>query len=293
MEYIRHDQWLTITIKQDYANQSVASFLQAFHIGRKAAAYWLDGRIMRRGLRLQPADVLQANDRLDIKAFEDQDVDYRPDGQPAQLVYRDDIIAVFNKPAGLIIYPDTTDGCGTLANMVAAYYLSHNIKAAVRPLHRLDQATSGLVVYSLSPFFQPLLDSMMAEKKIHRYYYALAVGEMKGSGRISAPIGKDRHDAKKRRVSPTGQSAVTEYQVIRSGKSTSLLKCTLLTGRTHQIRVHLAYIHHPVVNDPLYGSGIGPLGLQAYRLDLVSPLTGRPVSVEIPNILEEKGNQPE
>jgi len=281
MEYKRDGQWLTATVGQQWDGRKVGDLLTDWRIG-KIRSYWLAGRILADDRPARAETRLAEGMRLSIAAFEPSPLDFAAGPQPAPCAYIDDIMAVFVKPRGMIIYPADKAGQGTLANMVAAYYVAHGIQAAVRPIQRLDRETGGLVIFALSPFFQPLLDDMLANRLIHRHYYALVEGVLTKDGLIDAPIGRDRHDAHRQRVSPTGQPAVTRYHVLERRGSRTLVDCQLQTGRTHQIRVHMAHIGHPVVNDPLYGHGQGVMALQAYMMAMTHPLTGQPLTVEIP-----------
>lgn len=282
MQYQKAGEWLKIEMEKEDSGKPGAELFRHFHIATNNRSFWQDHRITNEdGSPFNPAAPLHQKDIVLVKAFEKQQPDYQPADKPAELVYQDDIIAVFNKPAGMIVYPETHQGTGTMANMVARYYLDHHIMTTVRPLHRLDADTSGLIVYSLSPFFQSLLDEMMALHQFNRQYYATVQGRIDKAGVIKTPIGRDRHDARKMRVSNTGRPAETRYEPIASSLTCSTVRCILKTGRTHQIRVHMASIGHPVINDKLYGQGNGPLQLQAYHVDWISPLTHQPVKVEI------------
>lgn len=231
----------------------------------------------------------QKNDVIRIHAFPYQEIDFKPDKLPLKVVYEDDLLLIVDKPAGMLVHPDSKEGTGTLANAVAYYYEQHGEGIAVRPLHRLDVETSGLVIFSKSPLLQPHFDALLQQKKIQRTYYAFVDGYYRKGQKFSVelPIGKDRHDARKRRVSNTGKWAKTNVECINSSRSAncSLVRCTLESGRTHQIRVHLLANRHPIISDPLYGNRIefvNRMALQAYSVDIDSILYPDGLYVEIP-----------
>ena len=282
MKQKRFKEWLLLLIDEEYHLKTIEEFLSDFC--HRDVAYWCDGRILLNQHPVSGKTLLQKGDTLQVLAFPNEEVDYPSDAAMPEVEYEDDFVLVVNKPKGMIIYPSKKDGDGTLANLVAHYYREKDIHTTVRPLHRLDLDTTGLVLFSKSPFLQPKLDQMMRKKEIVREYYAFVEGRVEKDGTINRPIGKDRHDAKKMRVSKTGKEAITHFEVVRYQKKFTLLKCKLDTGRTHQIRVHLSSIGHPIVNDVLYGEKYDklPFGLQAFRLTWENPITHKKQIVEIP-----------
>lgn len=207
-----------------------------------------------------------------------------------EVVYEDEFILVANKPKDLLVHSDGGEEI-TLTDMVKGYFHDRNYCSAI-PLHRLDRETTGLVVFSKSIIFQPLFDKMMEEKKIRRNYLAFVSGcfENRQSIVIDKPIGKDRHNPNKRVIYKGGQSAITKVKCLKAYKNHSILRCTLDTGRTHQIRVHLASIGYPILNDELYGkrsSLIKRMGLIADELSLYHPIKEEMINLEtdLPNDL--------
>jgi 23S rRNA pseudouridine1911/1915/1917 synthase len=187
------------------------------------------------------------------------------------------------------VHPVERHGTGSLANAVAAYYASTGQAVAVRHIHRLDADTTGPVLYAKNALAQISLDAAMREKRIARVYLAVVHGvPARGRGTIDAPIGRDRHHAGRRRVSPTGEPAVTHYETVRAWPehNTALLRLRLETGRTHQIRVHLSHIGHPLVGDTLYGGRPSPRirrqALHGESLAFPHPWTRETVRVEAP-----------
>ena len=169
----------------------------------------------------------------------------------SNIIYIDDLLLIVNKPINMIVHSDGND-TQTLDHAIKAYYEKTSQHIPVRHIHRLDRDTSGCILYCKSSYLQPYFDHMMSTKQIRRTYLALVDGKIEKKQTINANIGKDRH-ANKYRVSPSGQSAITHIKPIKYQKKKTLVECTLDTGRTHQIRVHLSSINHPLIGDELYG----------------------------------------
>ena len=194
-----------------------------------------------------------------------------------EIVYEDEILMVVNKPSGMLVHSDGNHNKITVVDILESYFKRNNILGSVNPIHRLDEETQGLLLISKSPIFQGLLDQFLSYKQINRKYLAFVEGRLDKGSRITIeePIGKDRHDAKKRRVAKNGQKAKTTVESLYTNNQYSVLKCDLKTGRTHQIRVHLAYIGHPIINDSLYGNRSKlseHMGLVANELTFYHPL---------------------
>ncbi len=208
------------------------------------------------------------------------------------VVYEDEIIIVVNKPKGILVHSDGNNEI-TLTDFVKSYYSDLDY-VDVKPLHRLDKETCGLVVFSKSPIFKPLLDKMLSEKQIRRYYLAFVKGKIEKDKtfNIDKPIGKDRHDSTRRIVSKTGQSAYTKARSLGFSKKDnySILRCSLDSGRTHQIRVHLSSLNMPILNDSLYGVESNlclRMGLVADELEFFHPLKQemKNIDIDLPNDL--------
>lgn len=202
-----------------------------------------------------------------------------------EVVYEDEICLIVVKPKGVLVHSDGNDEI-TLTDYVKSYY-KDTPYISVQPVHRLDKETTGLVMFSKSIIFQPLLDQLLAKKNIRRYYLAFVKAKMKlgDTLTIDKPIGKDRHNSNKRVVTKNGQDALTKVRCLGSNKGISILRCYLDTGRTHQIRVHLAYCGYPIINDDLYGvrdSSLVRMGLIADELEFFHPLKEESITVECP-----------
>lgn len=253
-----------------------------------AAALGVPDKLTRRLLHAGEVQVRGGRARLRLRP--DEALGFEPvwteDGLEA--LYEDDFCLVVHKPAGMPVHPDGGAKRLTLANVVAAHYTLNGEACAVHHVHRLDEYTSGPVLYAKGEFARLALDAQMRDKAIGRVYLALAEGEVPRDLRvIDAPIGRDRHHNSRRRVSPGGQEALTRVELVqklRSGQA-SLVRLTLETGRTHQIRVHMAHAGYPLIGDTLYGGSDSLLQRQALHgesLRFEHPFTGEKIEVADP-----------
>ena len=219
-----------------------------------------------------------------IFGFTDARSSYKPEPfDSLNILWEDEhVLAVF-KPAGVSVHPEHLPGTGTLMNEVMGYIESTGGSYAEH-IHRLDQHTSGVLLIAKNPLAKTMFDRMLEQNQIERYYTAELEGQLrKPRGTINMPIGKDRYHATRRRVSPSGQSAVTHFKVLERKPDTTLVEAQLETGRTHQIRVHFSHMGHPVVGDQLYGSETiarGPYKLIASKVVFTHPITTEMIAVE-------------
>jgi 23S rRNA pseudouridine1911/1915/1917 synthase len=215
---------------------------------------------------------------------------------PLSVVYEDDDLLIVDKPAGQVVHPSAGHDSGTLVNALlgrGAELAPAGIAGVQRPgiVHRLDRDTSGLLMVARTDAAQASLQAQLKARRIKKTYLALVQGSVAAAvGRIEAPIGRDPAHRTRMAVTPNGRPSITGYRVRERFAGWTLLELDLVTGRTHQIRVHLEAIGHPVAGDPVYGTGTsrrGPGGLErlflhAWRLELTSPSTGRLIRAEAP-----------
>lgn len=230
--------------------------------------------------------ILWRGDRLRMALFPDREPGIEPVWSELDVLFEDDFCLVVNKPAGMAVHPDNRGTEVTLNHAVASYYEASGIAAAVRHIHRLDKDTTGPVLYAKNEYAQLKLDEAMRLKHIDRIYAAIVQGRVSPALKIiDLPIGRDRHHASRRRVSPTGQHAVTRILEAEVYKQASVLHLSLETGRTHQIRVHLSHMGHAILGDSLYGGysvGFPRQALHGARLIFNHPFTGERLDIEAP-----------
>ena len=199
------------------------------------------------------------------------------------VIYEDELVIVVRKPAGLLVHDDGNTEA-TLTSYVNGYLALSNAGPAIA-IHRLDYLTEGLVMFSKSPLFQSYFDVALADRRIKRKYIAVVKGRISRKMTINKPIGRDRHDPQRQRISKTGKPAKTTIIPIKSTNAYTILECHIATGRRHQIRVHLDSIGHPILNDPLYGEKsniLDVMGLLAYDLRFPHPLKEEEIQVSLP-----------
>lgn len=216
-------------------------------------------------------------------AFPEASSTYKPEERTTlKIIYEDEHVLAVVKPAGIDTHPSDKDNGGTLMNFVMAYVMKSGGDYAEH-IHRLDKGTAGILLIAKHPIAKTLFDRMLEQNEIVRTYEAEVDGLLKKpKGTIKLPIGRDRHQNGRRRVSMSGQSAVTHFRVIERKEDTTIVEATLETGRTHQIRVHLAHLGHPVVGDVLYDgsrSKDGKYRLTATSLTFTHPFTRQQLTI--------------
>ena len=248
-----------------------------------------DGHVTVNGQAVKPKYKVQAGDKISLVKPEPQSLELTPENIPLDIVYEDDDVIVVNKPQGMVVHPAPGHPDHTLVNALLYHSPLSTINGTFRPgiVHRIDKDTSGLLMVAKNDLAHQSLAEQLRNKTNKREYLALVYGQIKeDEGTIDAPLGRNPQDRKKQAVVKGGRHAVTHFKVIKRYDNFTLVKCILETGRTHQIRVHMKYIGHPLVGDPLYGPRkvIGKNGqfLHAALLGFKHPRTGKEMVFEAP-----------
>lgn len=272
-ENLRIDKFLSI--KMDLSRNKIQKLID-------------EGNILVNGSKINNNYKVNLGDVIDVTSLKSVQVNNNliPCDIPLDIVYEDDDLLIINKKSGMVTHPAPGNYENTLVNaLIGKYQLSNN---ELRPgiVHRLDKDTSGLMLVAKNDYTHEKLSNMIQEKKVERYYLALVEGTFNHeTGTIDAPIGRDPKNREKQIVtSVNSKKAITYFKVIKRYNNYTLIECKLETGRTHQIRVHMAYINHPVVGDPLYGkkikdSDFGQL-LHSYKIKFSHPRTGKIIEFE-------------
>ena len=279
-------------------DQALARALPQYSRGRLKE--WIEsGAVQVDGRALRPKDKVLGNEQVRIEAQLPVESGVAPEAMPLTVVFKDRALILINKPPGLVVHPGAGNARHTLQNAL----LGLDPKLALVPraglVHRLDKDTSGLLVVARTPEAHTALVAQLAAREIAREYLAVCAGVMTAGGTIDEPIGRHRSQRTRMVVRADGRPSVTHYRVVRRFRAHTLVRVQLESGRTHQIRVHLAHAGFPVVGDPLYGgrrripAGCTPefaealahfprQALHAARLKLAHPVTGRGMEWEAP-----------
>lgn len=242
---------------------------------------YVNGKIVSANYKVKSDDYIEVEQELEIDT-----TTIVKEYIPLDIVYEDDYLLVINKKSGMVTHPAPGNYTGTLVNALL-YKFDWN-KDTIRPgiVHRLDKDTSGLMVVAKDEKTLELLSLMIKEKKVKRHYIALVEGLINHeTGTIDAPIGRDSNNRKKMAVTDiNSKDSITHFKVLKRYEKNTLVECILETGRTHQIRVHMAYIGHPVVNDPLYNNKksdeFGQM-LHSKSIEFIHPITNKLISYEV------------
>jgi 23S rRNA pseudouridine1911/1915/1917 synthase len=285
LQGLRLDQALARALPQ-YSRARLQSWIEA-------GAIQVDGR------RPRSKDKVVGGERVRIEARLEVDAEVAPEVMPLEIVFKDRSLFVINKPPGMVVHPGAGNAHHTLQNALLALDPRLAVVPRAGLVHRLDKDTSGLLVVARTPEVHTTLVAALAEREIERHYIALCSGVLTGGGTIDEPIGRHRSQRIKMAVRSDGRPSVTHYRLMKRFRAHTLLHVQLESGRTHQIRVHLAHIGYPVVGDPVYGgrrrfpAGASPAlvaelesfkrqALHAARLKLAHPVTGEEVEWEAP-----------
>lgn len=254
----------------------------------------LDGRLVK------PKEAVRGGEPITLSVRMEVETDAQPEDIPLEILYEDEDVLVVNKPAGLVVHPGAGNPRGTLVNALLHFdpRLAELARAGI--VHRLDKDTSGLMVVARTLRAHSSLVEQLSGREVHRQYLAVVQGTMVAGSTVNAPIGRHPTDRVRMAVvKEGGRDAVTHYRVREKFRAHTLVECRLETGRTHQIRVHMAHVRHPIVGDPLYGGsyrqpkaatealatrlqGFRRQALHAEKLTFRHPATGEPVTTEAP-----------
>lgn len=267
-------------------------FLNHFHLSKsKIYTLFLEGNILVNNAPTKREALIKKGDIVNI--IENEEIDFICENKKLDIIYEDDYLLIVNKPKNIIVHPDNKANGGSLCSVVANYYKNKGYDLSVKYAHRLDIDTTGIIVFCKDMLSMAYMNYYISLHEVKRYYRAFVGGIMKNkSGTINLPIGEDRHHKSRRRVSKTGQNAVTNYNVLREYKNYSLVEILLETGRTHQIRVHFSHLGHSLLGDELYNgdcSRFKRVALHSYRLEFVHPVTNEYLSIvkELPYDMKE------
>ena len=286
---------LTLSVPSDLKGKrldQVVSALCPEHSRSRIQSWIRAGHVTVDGHRLRQREILQGGEQIHIDAeYESRQEGYARENIPLEVIHADTEILIINKPAGLVVHPGAGNPEGTLLNALLHHYPELDKVARAGIVQRLDKDTSGLMVIARTPSAHTCLVEQLQRRSITREYQAVVAGVLTAGGTVTAPLG--RHPVHRTRIAvrDSGRFAVTHYRVIRRFRAHTHILCRLETGRTHQIRVHMAHIHHPLVGDPVYGGRprfpkeVTPAlrqqletfprqALHASRLELVHPATG-------------------
>ena len=259
-------------------------------MSRAAAARLIKGHLVRlNGLPAKPADRVSAGDVIEVEIPEAFVTAATAEEIALDVVYEDDDVVVVNKPAGMVVHPAPGHYSGTLVHALLGRGGAWSAAGgATRPgvVHRLDKGTSGLIVAARNDAAHRALSAQLSDRTLSRTYLAIVRGQVRAdAGVLEGPIGRHPRERKRMAVVAGGRHASTRYQVVERKRTHTLLRCDLDTGRTHQIRVHLSALGHPIAGDAEYGgreSDAGRPMLHAWRLRLRHPRTGAEMSFEAP-----------
>ena len=214
--------------------------------------------------------------------YEEDNSNIVPSKMNLDILYEDEWLLVVNKPAGLPVHPSRLHYEDSLSNGIKYYFDTINLKKKIRPVNRLDLNTSGLVIFAKCEYIQEEFSKQMANNIFKKEYLCIVEGLLeKKKGVINLPIARKQGSIIERCIDKIGQKSVTHYKLVQKYKNYSLVHCILETGRTHQIRVHMKAINHPIVGDTLYGTSsniINRQALHSYKIDCIHPMTKEPLS---------------
>ena len=268
---IRIDSYLSS--KLDYSRSRVQRLIK-------------DNKIKVNGKIINNSYLIKLNDEISVELEIDSDVDVQGEDIPLDIIYEDDDLLIINKESGMVVHPAPGHYSGTLVNaLLYRYSLSGGDSFRPGIVHRLDKDTSGLMIVAKNEWAHDKLSSMISKKEVERKYLAIVSGVIKhDTGTIDAPVGRDENNRQKMAVTDhNGKDAITHFKVLERFCNSTYIECKLDTGRTHQIRVHMAYLGTPILGDTLYGKEsnlIARQALHAYHLSFEHPITHEWIAIE-------------
>lgn len=222
--------------------------------------------------------------RVDMN-FEETSENIVPTKMDLDIIYEDEYFLIINKPANIPVHPSCNHYENSLSNGIKYYFDSINLKRKIRPINRLDKDTSGLVIFAKNEYIQESFVRQMKSNTFKKEYIALLESNLsQTSGTINAPIARKSGSIMEREISSTGETAISHFELIKNFENYSMVKYTLETGRTHQLRIHSKYIGHPILGDTLYGSKsdlIDRQALHAYKISFIHPISKKDMQIEI------------
>lgn len=286
---------LSASIPPELAGQRLDQALPALFtdITRSRLQQWIeDGRVTLNGRVPRKRDKVKEGDAVELRVPSASESGWKAQPLPLEIVHEDSELLVVNKPPGLVVHPGAGNPEGTLLNALIAHAATLTKLPRAGIVHRLDKDTSGLLVVAKTERARQNLIGQLQEHSVEREYLAIVNGVMVAGGSIEAPIGRHRTQRTRMAVTHQGKSAVSHYRVMKKYRAHTLVQVRLESGRTHQIRVHMAHLHYPVVGDPVYGGrlripagaseelknvlrGFKRQALHALKLSLVHPETGQ------------------
>lgn len=280
--------YATYTVAREHADLTLEDYLKDIlqYSGRKIQKLTRQKGIFLNGRKVFLQKKIKANDTVRVLIAGDMAYGVEPEEGNIEILYEDDTMLVLNKPASQLVHPTGQTTGGTLANYLAYHLKKQGIIRTIRPVHRLDRDTSGCVIFAKDDHSQFILEQQLKAGTLKRIYWALVKGTIQPpAATIDAPIGFHPSMANRRAVNEKGDPAITHYQTLRNFPESSLVELTLDTGRTHQIRVHLAHIGYPVAGDSMYGVRFPWMKRQALHARAVCfrPVKGQhEITVEAP-----------
>lgn len=280
-----HNDILNYRIQEN--DKSVKSILtEKFNFSKRLSKKLEDnGKIILNDRPVKLNKSVFIGDELYI-SFDEEEDQYPGVDIPIDIIYEDGNLLAVNKQAYIVVHPTKSHQNNTLANGLAYYFKCNNIKRKVRFVNRLDMNTSGLVIIAKNPYVHNELGKQLKSNTVDKYYYAIVEGIIgEDEGRIQAPITRLNPEDIIRLVDPTGKESITEYKVEKRYNNMTLVKLKLITGRTHQIRVHMKHIGHPIVGDSLYGTEsnlIDRQALHSYQMKFKDPITKESIVITCP-----------